>query len=215
MLNERFLARLSERFPGFYAKVDEEARADAKRLLAATSNDVGKALARARLEGAAKLWWPYVKGSVPMVRRENEAMEGFARLVLTVGHLLGHDPGSMEAARAHVTAVLRESLDVERLKDLVSRREKEEAKAVAAGAGVMASVATLMAPISMARKGWRLARLVPGWGRVVIAAVVVAAAASVPVVASYSAGRKAEDAARAGTTPVEQASAKDDISRAA
>ena len=215
MLNERFLTRLSQEFPGFYAKVDEEARAEARRLLDATQNDVGKALSRARLEGAAKLWWPYVKGSVPGVRRERDAMEGFSRLVLTVSHLLRHDLPSMEAAREHVLSVLRESLDYERLKDLVSRREKEEAKAAAAGAGIAASITAMMAPLTMARKGWRYARLVPGWGRIAIAAVVVAAAASVPVVASYSAGRKAEDAARAGTLPVEKASAKDDITRAA
>lgn len=215
MLSERFLSRLSTAFPQFYARIDEEARSDATRLLAATQGDVGKALARARLEGAAKLWWPYVKGSVPMVSRERDAMEGFSRLVLTVGHLLGHDPQSMEAAREHVVGVLRESLDYERLKDLVSRREKEEAKAAAAGAGIMASITALMAPVTMARKGWRVVRFIPGWGRLAIAAVVVAAAASVPVVASYSAGRKAEDAARAGVAPVEKASAKDDISRAA
>lgn len=215
MLNERFLARLSDAFPAIYAKADEEARADAARLRAAAEGDVGKALARARMEGAARLWWPYVRGTIPINRREREAMEGFTRLVLTVGHLLGHDPGTMAAARAHVVGVLRESLDYERLKDLVDRREKEEAKAAVAGAGIMASITALMAPVSMARRGWRFARLIPGWGRIAIAAVVVAAAASVPVVASYSAGRKAEDAARAGTQPVERASANDDIRRAA
>ncbi|HET6404627.1 MAG TPA: hypothetical protein VFH78_08260 [Candidatus Thermoplasmatota archaeon] len=215
MLNERFLSRLSDAFPGFYARVDEEARAEADRLRGQTQGDLDKALARARLEGAAKLWWPYVRGSIPMLGREREAMEGFTRLVLTVSHLLGHELPSMEAARVHVVGVLRESLDYERLKDLVDRREKEEAKAAAAGAGVAASVTALMAPLAMARRGWRFARMVPGWGRIAIAAVVVAAAASVPVVATYSAGRKAENAARAGTQPLSQAGPKDDITRAA
>ena len=215
MLNERFLGRLSQAFPEFYPKVDDEARVEAERLRAAAGGDVGKALARARLEGAAKLWWPYVKGSVPVVRREREAMEGFSRLVLTVGHLLGHKPPTMEAARAHVTGVLRQSLDYERLKDLVGQREKEEAKVAAAGAGIMASVTALMAPVTLARRGFRFARLIPGWGRIAIAAVVVAAAASVPVVAGYSAGRKAEYAARAGTQALERAGPDDDIKRAA
>lgn len=199
MLNERFLGRLSRAFPEFYAKVDEESRAEATKLLAETNSDVPKALARARLQGAGALWWPYVKGSVPFVKRERDAMEGFTRLVLTVGHLLGHEPGSMEAAREHVVNALRQSLDVERLKDLVKRREKEETTAAVGAAGIAASITAMMAPISMARTGVRYARYIPGWGRIAIAAVVVAAAASVPIVAGYSAGQKAEKSVRDAT----------------
>jgi hypothetical protein len=123
-------------------------------------------------------------------------MEAFARLVLTVDHLVGFEPGGMEASRAHVVAVLRDSLDVERLRDIVSRREQDEAKAAAAGAGIMASVATMMAPLTMLRRARTAVRWLPGWGRVAAGAIVVGALASVPLVAGYSAGRKAEAAAR-------------------
>lgn len=215
MLDEKFLSRLSMAFPEFYARVDEEARTEAARLRVEANGDLAKALVRARLEGAARLWWPYVKGSVPFAKSERAAMEGFSRLVLTVGHVLSHEPGGMEQAREHVVGVLRQSLDVARLKDLVTRREQEEKAAAAAGAGIMASVAAMISPISVARRGWKIARVIPGWGRVAIAAVVVAAAASVPIVAGMSAGRKAEQAARAGTEPVESRSARDDIKRAA
>lgn len=190
MLNDRFLARLSDAFPTFYARVDEEARAGSAELRLAAQGDLAKALARARLAGAARLWWPYVKGSVPLVRRERDAMEAFARLVLTVDHLVGHDPGPMEEARAHVLAVLRNSLDVERLGALLSRREKEPA------AGLVAGVAAAMAPLAMLRDARRWSRWLPGWGKVAAGAIVVGALASVPVVAAYSAGHKAEDAAR-------------------
>lgn len=215
MLDEKFLSRLSKAFPEFYARVDEEARAEAAKLRIEANGDLAKALVRARLEGAARLWWPYVKGSVPFAKRERDAMEGFSRLVLTVGHVLSHEPGGMEPARDHVVSVLRQSLDVARLKELVTRREQEEKAAAAAGAGVMATLTAMVSPISVARRGWKIARVIPGWGRVAIAAVVVAAAASVPIVAGMSAGRKAEQAARAGTQPVESLSAKDDIKRAA
>ena len=203
MLNEGFLSRLHDAFPEFYAKVDEEARSEAARLRIATNGELGKALARARIEGAARLWWPYVKGSVPVAKREREAMEGFSRLVLTVGHVVGHEPGGMEGARSHVVGVLRQSLDYERLKDLVATRQKEqvkdEAKAAAAGAGIMASVTAMMAPVSMFRSARRYVRFVPPPARVAVAAVVVAALASIPLVAGLSAGHKAEQAARAGT----------------
>lgn len=220
MLNETFLSRLGDEFPEFYARVDEQARSEAARLRIAAKGDVGKALARARIEGAARLWWPYVKGSVPLAKRERDAMEGFSRLVLTVGHVVGHEPGGMEQARMHVVGVLRQSLDYERLKDLVESRGKkadgkDEAKAAVAGAGIMASLTTMMAPVTMFRSARRYVRFVPPPARVVVAAVVVAALASVPFVAGFSAGHKAEQAARAGTQPIEAARASDDIQRAA
>lgn len=198
MLDEKFLARLHDAFPEFYARVDEEARADASRLRTEAHGDVAKALSRARMAGAGRLWWPYVKGSVPFVRRERDAMEGFTKLVLTVGHIVGHDAGSMEAARAHVLDVLRKSLDYERLKDLVTRKSDDPDSAVAE-AGIMASVTAMMAPLAMFRNARKYARFVPAPVRVAVAGVVVAALASVPLVAGYSAGRKAEDAARAAS----------------
>lgn len=218
MLDERFLSRLSDAFPHFYARVDEEARAEAARLRIETGGDVEKALARARLTGTARLWWPYVKGSVPIVRRDRQAMEGFARLVLTIDHVVGFEPGGMEQARAHVVGVLREAIDYERLKDLLGRKD-EEAKAAAAGAGLVATATAMMAPLTMARTAFanvrRYGKFVPPPARVAIAAVVVAALASVPIVAGYSAGRKAEQAARQQTQPVERAAPGDDITRAA
>lgn len=199
MLNEGFLARLAGEFPSFYARVDEEARAEAAKLRAEAGGDVAKALARARIAGAARLWWPYVKGTIPLLRRDRAAMEGFARLVLTVDHLVGYEAGSMEAARDHVTQVLRDSLDVERLKDLISRREKDEAAAAAKGAGLMATVTAAMAPVSMLRSARRYARWLPPPARVAAGAIIVGALASIPFVAGFSAGHKAEKAARAGS----------------
>jgi len=196
MLNERFLARLSDAFPYFYARVDEEARAEAAKLRLESGGDVAKALARARIAGAARLWWPYVKGTIPFAKRDRAAMEGFTRLVLTVDHVVGFEPESMEAARTHVIEVLRNSLDVERLKDLVTRREKDEAKGAVKGAGVMASVTAAMAPISMMRSARRYVRWLPPPARVAAGAVIVAALASIPFVAGLSAGNKAEQAAR-------------------
>ena len=218
MLDERFLSRLRDAFPTFYARVDEEARAEAAKLRIETGGDVEKALARARLQGTARLWWPYVKGSVPVVRREREAMEGFARLVLTIDHVVGYEPGGMEQAREHVVGVLREAVDHERLKALLERKDTE-AKAAAAGAGLVATASAMMAPLTLARTAFanvrRYGKFVPPPARVAIAAVVVAALASIPLVAGYSAGRKAEAAARAQTTPLGQAGASDDITRAA
>lgn len=196
MLNERFLDRLADAFPQFYARVNGEAFEEAERLRAATDGDVEKALARARLEGAAKLWWPYVEGSVPLLHRDRAAMEGFTRLVLTVDHLVGYDPGSMEVAREQVVGVLRSSLDYERLKSIVTRDSRKEAATAAASAGFMASVGALMTPIKVVRNARAAIRWVPGWGRVAVGAIVVAALASVPVVAGYSAGRQAEKSAR-------------------
>lgn len=223
MLNERFLGRLHDAFPEFYARVDEEARSEAARLRIATQGDVEKALSRARLEGAARLWWPYVKGSIPFAKRERAAMEGFTRLVLTVGHIVGHEPGGMDPARRHVVGVLRQSLDYERLKDVIEmrlRREgkdpaKEEAKAAVASAGIMATMTALWGNISTFRNATKYARFVPPPVRIAAAGVVVAALASVPLVASLSAGHKAEQAARGSTQPVESARASDDIRRAA
>lgn len=213
MLNERFLGRLEAAFPEFYARVNGEAANDAARLRAATGSDVEKALARARMEGAARVWWPYVKGTVPFVRRDREAMEAFSRLVLTVDHVVGYDPGSMEAARAQVLRALRASLDYERLRDLVKSDAKKEAAGAAAGAGALASVGALASPIKAIRAARGALRWVPGWGRVAVGAVVVAALASVPVVAGYSAGRQAEKSARAEGKL--DATAATDITRAA
>jgi hypothetical protein len=213
MLNVKFLARLSQAFPSFYARIDEEARSEAARLRIATEGDLAKALARARLEGAARLWWPYVQGSVPLVRRERAAMEAFSKLVLTVDHVVGHEPGSMEAAREHVVAVLRDSLDVERLRDLIDRKERDDAKAVAASAGLMASVTAMMAPLSVLRSARRVSRWLPGWGKVAAGAIVVGALASVPFVAGYSAGRKAEQAARGADGLAKGAPASEEITR--
>lgn len=198
MLNEPFLSRLSEAFPSFYARVDDEARAEAARLRTETGGDVEKALARARMVGAARLWWPYVQGTIPVVGKEQAAMEGFARLVLTVDHLVGYEPETMEAARDQVVGVLRHSLDFERLRDIVTREDSRSAKAAVAGAaGLMASMSALMAPVTMVRTARKWIRFVPGWGRVAVAGVLAGALASVPVVAGYSAGQQAEKAARA------------------
>lgn len=219
MLDEKFLGRLRDAFPTFYARVDEEARAEASRLRMETNGDVEKALARARLTGTARLWWPYVKGSVPLMRRDRAAMEGFSRLVLTIGHVVGHEPGGMEQAREHVAGVLRSALDYERLKDLVSRQDPETKAAAAAGAGAAATAGAFLAPLTLARTLFtnvrRWGRFVPPPARVAIGAIVVAALASVPLVAGYSAGRKAEEASRGATRPVELAKPADDITRAA
>lgn len=202
MLDEDFLMRLRQAFPHFYARVDEEARAEAARLRVDTGGDIEKALARARLTGTARLWWPYVKGSLPLVRRDRAAMEGFSRLVLTIDHVVGYEPGGMEQARDHVAGVLRDAIDYERLKELLGRKD-EEAKAAAAGAGLVATAGAVMAPLTLARTLFtnvrRWGRFVPPPARVAIGAVVVAALASVPLVAGYSAGRRAEEAARERT----------------
>lgn len=199
MLNERFLARLAEAYPEFHARVDDDARADAARLLDASHGDVGRALVRARMEGALRVYLPYVKGSLPVVGRERDAMEAFSRLVLTVSHVAGHPPSHMEAARDHVVAVLRQSLDIERLERLVRRNDAKEAAAGAAAAtGIMASLTTLVSPITTFRKVRRWARFVPPPVRVVAAAVVVAGVLSIPLVAGYSAGIRAE---RSAATP--------------
>lgn len=207
MLDEKFLGRLRTEFPLFYEKVDREAAEDAVKLRLGTGGDVEKALARARLQGAARLWWPYVKGSVPFVGRDREAMEGFSRLVLTIDHLVGHTPNGMEGARAQVVGVLRQSLDYERLRDLVQRRDDESKAAAAAGAGLVASASALMAPVTMFRNVRKYGKFVPPPARVAVAAVIVAALASVPLVAGYSAGRQAERSARGGTT-IETTAAK-------
>ncbi|GEM_PF-6075505 len=201
MLDERFLTRLSQAFPTFHDRVDAEAKAEAQRLLAQSGGDVQRALVRARFEGAARLWWPYVKGSVPVVGDDRGAMEAFTRIVLAVDHVLGHQPPSMEAAREQVIQVLRSSLDVERLSKLAGGEGPQAGKGGAAAAGLVASVAALWAPVSAARRVARAARWLPRPVKYGVGALVLATLASIPIVAGFSAGRQAERAARSRGIP--------------
>lgn len=193
MLGDTFLTRLSTAFPTFYERVNSEAAAEAERLRGETRGDMEKAILRARFEGATRLWWPYVKGSAPIVGDDADAMEAFTRLILVIDHLVGHHPASMEAARDQVVAVLRNSIDVERLRRLVASDAKDSG---AAKAGLVASFAAVMTPLSLAGRAGKLYRFMPPALRLTLAGVVVAALASIPIVAGYSAGRQAERTAR-------------------
>ncbi|MFA5861287.1 MAG: hypothetical protein WDA16_06285 [Candidatus Thermoplasmatota archaeon] len=192
MLSERFFRRLEDAFPHFYDRVSADAMEDARRIMQDTGGDVEKALLRARFESAGRLWWPYVKGSVPVVGNDLAAMEAFTRLVLTVDFIVGHAPPDLSAARRQVVLVLRESLDVERLRNIVRR----DAKDAAAGAGLVATMSALLGPLTMARRVSKWSRFVPVPVRVTLGAVVVAALLSLPLMAGYSAGRNAERVAR-------------------
>jgi hypothetical protein len=197
MLDETFLSRLRAGFPSFYERVSREAIEEADRLRAAAGGDLHKALLRARFDGASELWWPYVKGSIPMVGDDRAAMEGFARLVLTVDHLVGYAPPTMEAARDQVEQVLRSSLDVERMRKVLGKDTRSAGEGAAASAGIVASIGALWAPFATFRRFRGAIRFVPPPLRIAIAAVVVGALASIPVVAAYSASRQAERSARA------------------
>src|SRR5438067_7809646 len=148
MLNDRFLSRIEDEFPQFYARVAEQAAEDAVRIRQSVGGDAEKALVRARFESAGRLWWPYVKGTVS---KDRDAMEAFTRLVLTVDHLAGYHPLSMEDARRQVVDVLRNSLDVERLRKLVKSDK-------AAAGGIVATATALLAPIGAARTAWKWLR---------------------------------------------------------
>jgi hypothetical protein len=190
MLNARFLSRIEEQFPFFYARVSEQAAQDAARIRSAVGGDVQKALVRARTEGAGRLWWPYVKGTVG---KDRDAMEAFTRLILTVDHLSGYEPASMDEARTQVVSVLRESLDVERLRRALSKPKVEGA---AGAAGLLASAAALVAPVGAARKVWAVVRWLPDGILIAAGAVAAAAILSIPLVAGYSAGHHAERTAK-------------------
>jgi hypothetical protein len=192
MLSERFLRRLEDAFPHFYDRVNADAMEDARRILQETNGDVDAALARARMQCAGRLWWPYAKG---IVGRDLDAMEAFARLVLTVDHVLGHAPPTMDAAREQVVRVLRHSLDVERLRALLAARPAAK-QAAGAGAGLFASVAAFLGPLATLNKARKWARFVPTPLLVALGAVVAAAVLSIPIVAGYSAGHQAERVAR-------------------
>lgn len=196
MLSDRFLTRLEDAFPHFYERVNAEAVEEARLLLKEAGGDVQQALVRARFKGAGRIWWPYLQGSLPLVGKDLPAMEAFTRLILTVDHVVGYQPPTMTDARRQVLHVLHQSLDVERLKTLVGRGEKEEAKAAAAGAGLAAGMSALMAPLTAFRSARKWTRLVPPPLRITLAAVVVAALLSIPLLAGYSAGQHAETAAR-------------------
>lgn len=198
VLNEKFLARLHEAFPEFYDQVSAEALEDALRIRKETGGDLEKALVRARFESARRVWWPYLKGSVPFLHRDRDAMEAFSRLVLTVDHIVGHVPPTMHDARSQVVGVLRSSLDIERLKRLLGRDKERQAAAgtAAASAGFVASMTALVSPVTAFRHASRLARYTPVPVRVTLAAVVAAALLSVPLVAGFSAGHHAEASAR-------------------
>jgi hypothetical protein len=199
MINERFLRRLEDAFPHFYDRSNADAMEDAQRILKETGGDVEKALLRARLESAARLWWPYVKGSLPLVGNDVPAMEAFTRLVLTVDHIVGTAPAGLPEARGQVVHVLRSSMDVERLRRLVAGSPAAPAAGgagAAAGAGVLASMGALVAPLQMFRRARSLSRFVPAPLKTTLAAVVVAAILSIPLLTGYSAGRAAERSAR-------------------
>lgn len=191
MLNDAFLGRLSDRYPEFYDRVNADAMEDASRILREVGGDTEKALVRARLENSGRVWWPYLRGVVPFVKNELPAMQAFAKLVLTVDHVLGVSPPTMEIAREQTVQVLRNSLDVERLGKLVSKEPE-----AAASAGAFASMAALTAPLTTFRNIQKYGKWLPVPLRITIAGVVVAAVLSVPLVAGYSAGRQAELAAR-------------------
>lgn len=197
MLDDAFLARLRAGFPTFYERINDEASREAARLLSESGGDVQKALVRARFEAARGLWWPYVKGSMPMVGDDRQAMEGFARIVLVIDHLVGFPPPTMETARDQVERVLRSSLDVERLRKVLQKDTRSTGETAAASAGIVASIGALWAPLSAYRRFRGSIRFVPPPLRIAIAAVVVGALASIPVVAAYSAGRQAERIAKA------------------
>lgn len=201
MLSETFLSRLRAGFPAFYERVNNEAMHAAAKLRAEAEGDLEKALLRARFQAAGDLWWPYVKGSVPVVGDDQAAMEGFARVVLTVDHLVGYVPPSMESARDQVDQVLRSSLDVERLKRVLSRDTRSAGETAAASAGVVASIGALWTPLAAYRRFRGAIRFVPPPLRIGIAAVVAGALASLPVVAAYSASRQAEKNAREAGAP--------------
>jgi hypothetical protein len=196
MLDEKFLSRMGQAFPAFHERVDEEAREDARRLLQEAEGDVQRALLHGRFLGAGRLWWPYVRGSVPVVGDDRAAMEQFARIVLTVDHLLGRPPASLEAARDRVLDVLRHSLDVERLARLAGREGPDAGKATAATAGLLASLAALWAPVGTVRRVAKGFRWLPVPAKIGVGAIVVAALASIPVMAGYSAAHNAERSAR-------------------
>lgn len=198
MLTQKFLADLRAQFPEFYPRVNEEAMRAASRLRAEAGGNLERALVRARIEGAADLWWPYVKGSVPVVGTKRPAMESFTRLVLTVDHLVGYQPPDMEAARRQVVHVLEETVDIERVLQMVGIDQKEEKAAAGAAAGVAglaASFTTLLAPFQLLGRARKFARFVPAPVRLAIGAAVVVTLASVPIMAGISAATQAERAA--------------------
>lgn len=196
MLSDRFLVRLSEAFPDFYERVNNEAIHAAARLREEAGGDVQQALVRARMTGAGRLWVPYAKGVLPVLGRDRDAMEHFSRIVLTVDHLVGFVPPSMESARDHVVAVLRSSVDIERIQNVVGARNKKKAEGAAAATGVVATFGAIMAPITAFRQARGAIRFLPPQARLAAAGVAVAALLSVPLVAGYSAGLQAEKAAR-------------------
>lgn len=218
MLSQDFLSDLRAQFPEFYARVNEEAMRDASRLRAESGGDVNRALVRARVQGAASVWWPYVQGVVPVVGNRRPAMEAFTRLVLTVDHLVGYQPADMDTARRQVSHVLEEAIDAERIMKLVGLDKKEE-KAAAAGAagaaaagGMMASLTTLVAPFQTLRQARRFAKFIPFPARVAIGAAVMVTLASIPLMAGVSAATNAERAARNfGELPEREVKAKVDV----
>jgi len=197
MLDDAFLGRLAHTFPEFYERVNEHAGHEAERLLTAAHGDPHRALVRARFSGAAHIWWPYVKGSIPMIGRDRAAMEAFTTHVLTIYHVVGYQPANMAAARDQVVGVLRAAVDVERLKDAVGGlRGVDRETAVAAGMGALATASSVIGPLVRSKGLRRLAKAVPIPMRIAAGVVMATALASVPLVAGYTAGLKAEDAAR-------------------
>lgn len=198
MLSEKFLARLGREFPSFYERVNQEAMQEAGKLRAEAGGDVQKALLRARFQSAGRLWIPYVKGTLPLMGNDRPAMEEFTRLVLVVDHVVGFVPPSMEAARSQVVDVLRHSVDYERLQAVFERENKQAAAkaGAAAGAGLMATLAPFLTPLSLYRRARRGFRLMPVPLRVVVGAAIVATLLSVPLIAGYTAGLQAEKAAK-------------------
>lgn len=194
MLDKEFLDDLRAEFPAFYDRVHADAMREASRLRAEAGGDVDRALMRARVSGAANIWWPYVKGAVPLVGDERPAMEAFTKLVLTVDHVVGYQPPDMETARRQVVHVLENTMDTERLLKLLNR--KDEKNDEAAAAGIIASTTAFLAPLNLLRRMRKGARFVPAPVRVAIGAAIVVTVLSVPLMAGFSAGTQAERAAR-------------------
>lgn len=190
MLDEEFVHGLDAAFPGAYERARGHVAGDRAQVLKLAASDEDRARFLVRPYGAALLWWPYMRASMPIGSNPAPAFEAVVRIVLLVDRLHGWEPTEDEA-RAQIRRVLLHAFDPLELRTMFEKATGEGGKLAWAAPVVTPIVMPFLTP-----GGWfKLARKAPfalAWSL----AIVTATLASIPLVTGWSIASGADRDAR-------------------